>query len=173
MASRSTLDPENYSAGSGRRRSRKGHGKGALGPTDSSDTGSDLMGLQPNSEELSLDREWDEDLTGAHANDIDTDRIISADEAGLGGGLDQAEEARLGVQDDDRPAGPGPLTLPTNLHGSAQGQSQLNSTFDEKRHRHIAEAAYYRAQRRGFTPGQEHEDWIAAENDVDSGNQDL
>lgn len=30
----------------------------------------------------------------------------------------------------------------------------------------IAEAAYYRALRRGFTPGQEMEDWLAAEAEV-------
>ena len=32
--------------------------------------------------------------------------------------------------------------------------------------RRIAEAAYYRAQRRGFEPGYELEDWIAAEKEV-------
>ena len=30
----------------------------------------------------------------------------------------------------------------------------------------IAEAAYYRAERRGFAPGQEIEDWLAAEKEV-------
>jgi hypothetical protein len=30
----------------------------------------------------------------------------------------------------------------------------------------IAEAAYYRAQRRGFAPGHELDDWIAAEAEV-------
>ena len=32
----------------------------------------------------------------------------------------------------------------------------------------IAEAAYLRAERRGFAPGQEHEDWLAAEAEVDA-----
>ncbi len=31
----------------------------------------------------------------------------------------------------------------------------------------IAEAAYLRAERRGFAPGHEHEDWLAAEAEVD------
>jgi hypothetical protein len=31
----------------------------------------------------------------------------------------------------------------------------------------IAEAAYLRAERRGFAPGGEHEDWLAAEAEVD------
>lgn len=30
----------------------------------------------------------------------------------------------------------------------------------------IAEAAYYRAESRGFTPGQETDDWLAAEAEV-------
>jgi hypothetical protein len=33
-------------------------------------------------------------------------------------------------------------------------------------HREIAEAAYYRAQTRGFAPGGEVQDWLAAEQDV-------
>jgi hypothetical protein len=31
----------------------------------------------------------------------------------------------------------------------------------------IAEAAYLRAERRGFAPGSEAEDWLAAEAEVD------
>src|SRR5688572_15822730 len=34
-------------------------------------------------------------------SDISPDRIVGADEAGLGGGLDQAEEARLGITDEE------------------------------------------------------------------------
>ncbi|MFM8333136.1 MAG: DUF2934 domain-containing protein [Candidatus Methylumidiphilus sp.] len=30
----------------------------------------------------------------------------------------------------------------------------------------IAEAAYYKAEKRGFEPGHEDEDWLAAENEV-------
>jgi hypothetical protein len=32
----------------------------------------------------------------------------------------------------------------------------------------IAQAAYYRAERRGFQPGHEAEDWLAAEHEVDT-----
>jgi hypothetical protein len=32
----------------------------------------------------------------------------------------------------------------------------------------IAEAAYLRAERRGFAPGYETEDWLAAESEVDA-----
>jgi len=34
------------------------------------------------------------------------------------------------------------------------------------RHAMIAEAAYYRAQRRGFEPGHELEDWVTAEGEI-------
>jgi hypothetical protein len=37
----------------------------------------------------------------------------------------------------------------------------------ENRAKMIAEAAYFRAQRRGFLPGHEVEDWLAAEMQVD------
>lgn len=32
----------------------------------------------------------------------------------------------------------------------------------------IAEAAYFRAEKRGFAPGNETEDWLAAESEVDA-----
>lgn len=32
----------------------------------------------------------------------------------------------------------------------------------------IAEVAYYRAERRGFEPGYELEDWLAAEQEIDA-----
>jgi hypothetical protein len=38
----------------------------------------------------------------------------------------------------------------------------------EARHALIAESAYLRAERRGFEPGHETEDWLAAEVEVDA-----
>ena len=38
----------------------------------------------------------------------------------------------------------------------------------EEREYMVAEAAYYRAERRGFAPGNEMEDWLQAETEVDS-----
>lgn len=38
----------------------------------------------------------------------------------------------------------------------------------ERRRALIAEAAYFRAERRGFAPGHEAEDWLAAEVEVDT-----
>jgi hypothetical protein len=38
----------------------------------------------------------------------------------------------------------------------------------EKRAALIAEAAYFRAEKRGFAPGHEAQDWLAAESEVDA-----
>ena len=38
----------------------------------------------------------------------------------------------------------------------------------EERWRMVATAAYHRAEQRGFAPGHEVEDWLAAEKDIDS-----
>ena len=39
----------------------------------------------------------------------------------------------------------------------------------ESRRALIAQAAFYRAERRGFEPGHEVQDWLAAEAEVDTG----
>ena len=84
----------------------KGHDVASLGPGDSSDTGADMMGLgrgndtsdrQGTGERASLDDDPGEN----YAADIATDRVVEADGAGLGGGLDQAEEAQLGITDEE------------------------------------------------------------------------
>ena len=51
----------------------------------------------------------------------------------------------------------------------AQAAKQFEdaSKRDDERRRLISEAAYYRAQRRGFEPGHEEEDWLEAEKDLD------
>jgi hypothetical protein len=83
----------------------RGHGIRSLGPSDSSDTGADMMGLGGDStsdrngtgERASVENEADEDA----GIDIAADQVVDADEAGLGGGLDQAEEAQLGITDEE------------------------------------------------------------------------
>jgi hypothetical protein len=111
-----------------------GHDVKSLGPSDSSDSGSDMAGpglidadmigldrgtvedLQagdddiadagPSIGDVDMDENSDHDGTGTRMSadldpragdgaDIAPDRIVGADEAGLGGGLDEAEEARL------------------------------------------------------------------------------
>jgi hypothetical protein len=139
MAGGSTLDPDNFPQRP-QRKTQKGHDVASLGPSDTSDSGSDMAGPGlVDDDAIHLDRGTNEDPeagtvgkieagaavgdremddtsdsrgTGEHltagkeprirANeDRDTDRVVDASEAGLGGGLDQAEEARLGKTDED------------------------------------------------------------------------
>lgn len=57
---------------------------------------------------------------------------------------------------------------------SQQAQSQplaatpRSEVSNETRYVMIQEAAYLRAERRGFEPGFELEDWLAAENEIDN-----
>ena len=44
---------------------------------------------------------FEEEPDSSSAGDIGFDRVVNASEAGLGGGLDQAEEAQLGVTDEE------------------------------------------------------------------------
>ena len=136
----STLDPDNFPIGGDRQKLPKGHDTKSLGPSDLSDSGSDVAGPGLTEEDqLGLDRGTNEDSeagihnvadagpslgdldlddnsdsfgTGEHltagkeprvriGGDVGVDRIVGADEAGLGGGLDQAEEALLGKTDED------------------------------------------------------------------------
>lgn len=98
MGSTSTLDPDNFPHGR-ERKTPKGHDVRSLGPSNSSDTGSDLTGLGPLDD--TSDREGTGERMGADGRrtrpgrDIDIDRIVGPEEAGVGDGLDEAEEARL------------------------------------------------------------------------------
>jgi hypothetical protein len=139
MATREHLDPDSVPERA-RNKGFKGHDTRTLGPSDSSDSGSDLMGpglidddllgldrgTHEDSEgghlassdagasigDLNLDENSDRNGTGEHLTagkdpdvrigaDIAPDRIIGPEEAGLGGGLDQAEEAQLGITDEE------------------------------------------------------------------------
>ena len=59
--------------------------------------------------------------------------------------------------------------------GKPVAAAKAHANFDPSSSREavIATAAYYRAQRRGFAPGHELEDWIAAEREVDAVGTDL
>jgi len=135
----STLDPDNVPPRRGHK-TVKGTDVKSLGPSDSSDSGSDMAGPGlVDDDAVHLDRGTNEDPeggtvgkieagasvgdremddtsdkegTGEHLTagkeprmradaDRDTDRIVSSGEAGLGGGLDQAEEAQRGVTDEE------------------------------------------------------------------------
>ena len=72
-----------------------------IGPSDSSDTLSD----RPNEPSTDSDAEGtgERNTVGKvpDSTEIGTDRVVKDKEAGLGGGLDQAEEAQLGITDEE------------------------------------------------------------------------
>jgi hypothetical protein len=108
MASNSTLDPDNIPP-KRNRKTLRGHSTRSLGPSDSSDSGSDVAGHGADRYlgDLGLDSDSDRVGTGEHLSagtepdvrlnaDQQVDRVVDEKEAGLGRGLDQAEEARRG-----------------------------------------------------------------------------
>jgi hypothetical protein len=114
MGGGSTLDPDNLPGGIAGRVT-DGHSTGALGPSDRSDTGSDVShggALDP----AVLDSDADASATGEDAGapgradgasigaDVGFDRVVGPEEAGLGTGLDQAEEALAAMSEDERAA---------------------------------------------------------------------
>lgn len=70
-------------------------------------------------------------------------------------------------------------TVPTARKAGVKGVSgqfaraipaaTFSATIDPVlRHELISEAAYFRAERRGFIPGSEVEDWLVAEREIDA-----
>jgi hypothetical protein len=70
-------------------------------------------------------------------------------------------EARTLRRPANPPSPPGPPKTPLNVPARAR-------VTPEARRALIAENAYLRAERRGFDPGHETEDWLAAEAEVDA-----
>ncbi|MGQ0751724.1 MAG: hypothetical protein ACT4PS_14415 [Betaproteobacteria bacterium] len=136
----STLDPDNLPFRGKRSKTQKGHDTKSVGPSDSSDSGSDMAGPgMVDDDVLKLDRGTNQDTeageynvadTGPSVGDLemggnsdrvgtgerltagkdpklranadrDADRVVSENEAGLGRGLDQAEEAQRGKTDEE------------------------------------------------------------------------
>jgi hypothetical protein len=71
---------------------------------------------------------------------------------------------------DEQHAGIGEREFPLtdNDQSTEQGQAHVATNSREARERRIAIAAYLRAERRGFMPGSELEDWLEAERDEDA-----
>jgi len=55
----------------------------------------------------------------------------------------------------------------TQMPGSNEPQNLQANAWSHERRGKIAEAAYYRAEQRGFAPGNEDADWLEAENEID------
>lgn len=58
-------------------------------------------------------------------------------------------------------------TAPVKRARGAGKTDASSGNYDCPREQMIAEAAYYRAEQRGFTPGNEMSDWLEAEADVE------
>jgi hypothetical protein len=56
---------------------------------------------------------------------------------------------------------------PKGAVGAEAEKADAGAVSPEERHQMIAVAAYYLAERRGFCPGYEIQDWCAAEQEVD------
>jgi hypothetical protein len=83
---------------------------------------------------------------------------VSADAAQVGQASDLAPNAEAAMLvSGSKPAG----------RTKAAGRSQLTIPTEE-RQRMIAQAAYYRAERRGFRDGNPEQDWIEAEAEIDA-----
>ena len=82
----------------------RGRDIASLGPSDSSDTGADMMGLRgldSTSDRQGTGERLDVEETGDDTAELALDRVVGSREAGLGGGLDQAEEAQYGITDEE------------------------------------------------------------------------
>jgi hypothetical protein len=62
------------------------------------------------------------------------------------------------------------ITPPAEVISADGLQERELPSFSDSREARIAEAAYWRAERRGFQPGNELNDWLEAEREVDSQN---
>lgn len=66
------------------------------------------------------------------------------------------------------PVNPADSRRPSRSRKSPATIASAAEVSAEARRALIAEAAYLRAERRGFAPGQETDDWFAAEAEVDA-----
>ena len=79
---------------------RQGRAEPKIGPSDSSDSYADRPDV---STDTDAGGTGERKTVGKvpEPRDQKTDRVVTDEEAGLGGGLDQAEEGRLGVTDEE------------------------------------------------------------------------
>jgi hypothetical protein len=61
-----------------------------------------------------------------------------------------------------------PIVDPSAAPRVSAEHASAGRVSGEARQAMIAKAAYLRAERRGFAPGREEEDWLAAEKEVDA-----
>jgi hypothetical protein len=64
------------------------------------------------------------------------------------------------------------MATQTNTLGHVGPRDPLASLWED-RLRRIREAAYFKAEKRGFAPGHELDDWLEAEEEVDEASRPL
>lgn len=99
----------------------------------------------------------------AHAVAANPSNIRQRKELGLEEKVGKNKRARRAVQPQTVE---GEFAAEASARESKAETTQTWSTAAARQQR-IAEAAYYRAQRRGFAAGSEMEDWLAAESEID------
>ena len=86
----------------------------------------------------------------------------------------EGQMAKPRLPDPPKPADPAPLANPAATRRPPPARKSPTDApprvqlTPEARRTLIAETAYLRAERRGFEPGHETEDWLAAETEVDA-----
>ena len=80
--------------------------------------------------------------------------------AGKAAATTQAARATAPAQASKAPAAPAPAPRPRNPVAKASAPGPDRALM-------VAQAAYFRAERRGFAPGGEHDDWLAAEAEIE------
>ena len=80
------------------------------------------------------------------------------------------DDKRKSVQKDDTSTGPNDTAPKAKTVRTRAGKvpSRVATVTAEERRKMIAAAAFYRAEKRGFEPGHEHEDWLLAEREIDT-----
>ncbi|HYM42947.1 MAG TPA: DUF2934 domain-containing protein [Steroidobacteraceae bacterium] len=68
----------------------------------------------------------------------------------------------------ETPSRPRAVPIADAAAARAKRPGSSATVTEEARRAMIAESAYLRAERRGFTPGSEDADWLAAEQEVDA-----
>jgi len=79
--------------------------------------------------------------------------------------LDQEKKMKTRSETTSKTKGKGPGGQTRGANKSVQSSS---AGYDCPREQMIAEAAYFRAEERGFVPGHEMSDWLQAEADVEA-----
>ncbi len=74
------------------------------------------------------------------------------------------QERRLGAPQSSTPSAPSAPSAHERLAPVLEGRAPIDA---EAREEMIREAAYFRAERRGFESGHEIEDWLAAEREFE------